>query len=218
MPVYGREPVVVLQPLQVTANILGARQDDQVGGRDSLPRPDEPEIHLRMQAQRVKISVIADAGEHRGNDLQGALLRFHVRVRGNRILCVQVKPLQVRQYPQHRLAGLFFQPRYPRLQQCNIAAKLIDDKPCDPVPLRLTEQGKRPDQVGEHATLVNIGNQDNGAVRNFGETHVGDIPVTQVDLSRAPGALHHDIVIAALQAAIGFHDGVQQGGFSFMVC
>ena len=199
------------------AHVLGARQNDQVRGRNRLPRPDKPEIHPRVQAQRVKIGVVADAGEHRGDDLQGVPLRFHVRVRGNTVLCVQVEAVQVRQHPQHRFSRPLFQPCQARLQQGDVAAELVDDKPGNPLPLALAEQVQRPDQVGEHAAPVDIGDEDDRAVGLLGETHVGDIPVAQVYLRRTAGAFRHNIVVTVLQAAVGFHDGAQQGGFSFVV-
>ena len=162
--------------------------------------------------------MIADAGKHRSDDLQGGFLRAHIRIRRDGIFRVQMEPVQVGQYTQDLLARILFQPCQSRPQQFDIAAELVDDKPGNPFLFRLAEQGKRADQVSEHATLVDISDQDDRAIGLFGKTHVGDIPVPQVDLRRTACAFHNDILVTVLQTPIGFHNRVQQCGFSFMVC
>ena len=83
---------------------------------------------------------------------------------------------------EHRLAGPVFEPVEPRLQQRQIAAKAVDHESGDARLLALAQQCQRPHHVGEHATTVDIGDQDHRAIHRLGKPHVGDIALTQVDL------------------------------------
>ena len=45
----GDVPALLAQPREIGAHTLGARQDDQVARRYRLARPDEGQLHLRVQ-------------------------------------------------------------------------------------------------------------------------------------------------------------------------
>ena len=199
----GGVPAVLAQARQVGAHALRAGQDDQVGRRYRLAGADELQIHLRVQAQRVEVGVVADARQHRHRHAQ----HFAVLVRLqhlHRILGLQVEVHQVRQHAEHRLAGTRFQPVQPRLQQGDVAAEAVDHEAFDPRLLARRKQLQGADQVGEHPALVDIGDQQHRAVHRLGEAHVGDVAGPEVDLGRRTGALHHHHRVLRGEARVGF--------------
>ncbi len=196
-------PAVGTQPGEIGTHTLGAGQDDQVGGRNGLSGTDETKIDLRVQTQRIEVGVVADARQHRHHHFQhfGGIGRLaHI----DGILGFQVEIHQVRQHAQHRLAGTSLKPVQPRLQQCDIAAKAVDDEAPHPRLLRRAEQLQRADQMSEDTTLVDIGDEDHRAAHRLGKAHVGDVIGAQVDLGRRARAFHHHHLVTLAQAPMGF--------------
>ncbi|MNN33746.1 hypothetical protein D3C81_1475160 [compost metagenome] len=115
VPFDGLVPAALAQLCQVTAHALGARQDDQVGSRDRLAWTDELQVHLRVQAQRVEVGMVADARQYRHDHLEHALaLRPLALI--DAVFGFQVQVGDIGQHAQHRFAGALLQPVQPRLQ------------------------------------------------------------------------------------------------------
>jgi hypothetical protein len=202
-------PAAGAQPLQVGAHVLAAGQDDQVGRGNSFAHADKLQIHVGMQAQGVEIGVIADARQARHDDAEF----FSGESRhgpGQRVLGFQVKIVEIGQHAQHRLAATRLQPVQTGFQQANIAAKTVDDEALDPCLLGPGQQFQRAHQMGEHAAAVDVGNDHHRAVGGFGEAHVGDVAVAQVDFRRAARPFHHDEIVGLLQPREGFQHLAQQ--------
>ena len=56
----------------------------------------------------------------------------------------------------------------------------------------------------EHTTTIDVSDQYHRAINRFGETHVGDVAVAQVDLSRAACAFNQHHVILPSETFVGF--------------
>jgi hypothetical protein len=97
-------------------------------------------------------------------------------------------------------------------EQADVAAKAVDDEALDARLLGGREQVQRADQMGEDAAAVDVGDQDHRAVDGFGEAHVGDVAVAQVDLGRAAGAFDEHAVVLRAQALPGFEHGLHRRG------
>jgi hypothetical protein len=108
-----------------------------------------------------------------------------------RILGFQMQPLQIRQHAQYRLAGFALQPLQPGLQQADVAAKPVDDEPFDALAFAGRQQRQGPDQMGEHAAAIDVGDQQHRTIHRFGIAHVGDVVGAQIDLGRAAGAFNY---------------------------
>ena len=154
-----------------------------------------------MQAQRIEIGVVADAGQHRYHHLD-PLGRLGALADINGVFGLQMEIHQIRQYAQYRFAGALLQPIQPRLQQGDITAKAVDHKTLDPRLLALGKQRQGADQMGKHPALVDIGNQDHRAIHRLGKAHIGDIAGAQVDLRWRTGALHHHHRISGAQTLV----------------
>ncbi|MNF88370.1 hypothetical protein D3C84_708630 [compost metagenome] len=103
------------------------------------------------------------------------------------------------------------------MQQGNVAAEAVDHEAAHPRLLGRREQLEGADQMGEHAALVDVGDQDHRAVHRLGEAHVGDIAGAQVDLGRRAGALHHHHRIRRAQARVGGQHGLHRDGFVVVI-
>ena len=80
-----------------------------------------------MQAQRVKVGVIADTRQHR-HDYAQRIGSAADLPRLDRVFGLQVQVVQVRQHAEHRFAGVLLQPPQPRFQQRDVATETVDDK------------------------------------------------------------------------------------------
>ena len=167
-----------------------------------------------MRTQGVEVGMVAHAGQARHDDAKRAGARLR---RLNRVLCVQVHPVQVGQHAEHRLAGLRLQPVQARLEQGDVAAEAVDDEADDAIALRFGEAGQGADDVGEHAAAVDVRHQHHRAVHAFRETHVGDVPVAQVDFGRAARALDHHRLVLRQQARMRFQHRRHRYGLVLVV-
>ena len=216
VPRHRRVPAIGTQVREVTAHAFRARQDNQVGGGNRLARADELQVHLRMQAQRVKVGMVADARQYRDDHLEhlGSLVDLALV---DAVFGFQMQVHHVGQYADHRLAGACFQPIQPRLQQSDIAAKAVDDEALDPRLLGRRKQFEGADQMRKHAAAIDVGDQQHRAVHGFGEAHVGNVIGAQVDLRRGARAFHHHHRVGLAQARVGRQHRVHRDGFVVVI-
>ncbi len=174
-----RFPALRAKPVEVGAHSLGTGQDDQAAAvtteRHGLARPDPAEGDLGGQAQ--------GGDRNRRDDVPG----------------VEHQAVQVGQHTEHALAGALFQP----VEAGDVTAKTVDDEALDAVLLGWRRQIERADQMRENAATVDVGHQDHRTIDGLGKAHVGDVPVTQVDLSRRPGAFDEHRVVSCGQPPPG---------------
>ena len=72
--------------------------------------------------------------------------------------------------------------------------ELVDQKRFQPVPIILWQNIEGARDRGDHATTVNVADQDGRKVGRLGEPHVRQIAVPQVDLAGASGPFNqHDV-------------------------
>ena len=216
MTADGRVPAIGAQVGQVTAHAFGTRQDDQVRRRYRLPRPHKLQVHLRVQAQRVKVGVIADARQHGHHHLE------HVRVfldltLINAVFGFKVQVHHVWQHADHRFAGALLQPVQTRLQQRDITAKTVDDETFDPRLLALGQQLKGADQMREDPAAIDVGNQDHRAIYSLGKPHVGNVTGAQIDLGGRAGTFDHDHRVGRAQALMRGQHRLHRDGFVIVV-
>ena len=67
--------------------------------------------------------------------------------------------------------------------------------------------------MGEDAASIDICHQNHGAIDGFGEAHVGDVAVAQIDFRRTARAFDDHAFILRAQPAIGFQYGFHGHGF-----
>ena len=113
-------------------------------------------------------------------------------LQGDRVLIVNAEMLEIRHDAEHRLARLLLKKIDGRRHERDIAAKLIDDESFDERALLFIEQLERPDKRGERAPAVDIGNEEHGRLQVFGDAHVDDVILLEVDLRRAARPLDDD--------------------------
>ena len=95
-------------------------------------------------------------------------------------------------------------------EQPPVAAELVDHEAGHlPLVVRL-EQGKGPEQGGEHPATVDVPDQQHRQPGGPGQPHVGEVVAAQVDLGRAPGPLaDHHLVARAEGGQAVEHDLAQ---------
>jgi len=162
-----------------------------------------------VQAQRVEIVVVGNAGIGRRDDFQLRRPLGH-RCRRDGILGIQHQAVQVGQDAEHRLAGALLQPGQAGFEQADVAAKTVDDEALDPVLLGRRKQVEGANQVGEDTAPVDVGDEDDRAIDRLGEAHVGDVAVAQVDLGRRAGAFDDDALVGRRQPPPGFEHGTHR--------
>ena len=97
--------------------------------------------------------------------------------------------MQIGQHCQHRFAGLLFQPVQARFEQPDVAAEAVDDEADDARPLALaTGSASVPTMCANTPPRSMSATSIDRAVDRFGESHVGDVALAQIDLGRAAGA------------------------------
>ena len=69
----------------------------------------------------------------------------------------------------------------------------------------------------ENAAPVDVRHQHDRTVDGFGKTHVGDIPLAQIDLGRAARAFHENRVIRRLQPRVGRKHRFESDGFVLVI-
>ena len=218
-----RLPALLAQPGQVAADAFGAGQDDEVGRGEVLAWPDEGQCHLGVQAQGVEVGAVTEAGQGRDDNPEAGRSRVLgvgdlALGRGRQaVLRLQVQTGQKGEDAEHRLAGFPFQPLQAGPEEVQVTAEAVDDEALDPGALALTQQGQGAHQVGEDAAPVDVGDQDDRAIHGLGETHVGDILGTEVDLGGGAGAFDQDHLVPRGQAVEGGQDGLPGLGLVTLV-
>ncbi|EXI92522.1 MAG: hypothetical protein AW12_00505 [Candidatus Accumulibacter sp. BA-94] len=118
--------------------------------------------------------------------------------------------MQIGQDAEDRLAGASFEPAQAAVEEADVAAKAVDDEALDTRLLGPGEQVERAAEVGEDATAVDVGDQDHRTVDRFGEAHVGDVAIAQVDFRRAAGTLDQQALVLPAQALPGSENGLHR--------
>jgi hypothetical protein len=85
-------------------------------------------------------------------------------------------------------AGAFADRGDAGVEQTRVAAEFVDDVAGKPAALACRQQRMGPDELGDHAASIDVADQCHRHVGGLREPHIGDVPGTQVDLSRAAGA------------------------------
>ncbi len=146
--------------------------------------------------------MVADAREHRRDHAQPLSVQLFALFGLDRVLGIQMQPLQIREHAEYRLTGLLLKPIQAGQQQPNITAKAVDDKAADARALGRGQAFERTEEMREHTAAVDVGHQHTRAVHAFRKTHIGDVAIAQVDLGRTAGAFHQHTVVLRLQPAI----------------
>src|SRR5690606_28104925 len=198
------------------------RENDEVAFRQSLPGRDHLQINQRMQSQCIEIGVVADARIHRHDDAQNfavallCLLCQYLLLR-DRILRLQMPVGEIGQHPEHFFVRVLLQPLEPGLQQADIAAKAVDDKAEYTPLLAGRQQLQRTHEMGEDAAAIDVGDQQHRTVDGFGEAHVGDVAIAQVDFRRTAGALDDDHVVLRAQPLMRFEHRMHRNLFVIVI-
>ena len=207
---------LLAQPVQVGLHRLGAGQHEQVAGRNALPGTDPVEVDLRMQTQGVEVVVVGAARIDHGDGLEsGGCLADDFG--GDCILGIEHQSVQIGNHAQHRFAGALLQPVEPAFEQADVAAKAVDDKALDARLLRRREQLQCSHQVREDAAAVDVGNQNHRHVGGFGEAHVGDVAIAQIDFRRTAGAFHQHTVEFGLEPLPAFHHRLHRNALVLVI-
>jgi hypothetical protein len=105
----------------------------------------------------------------------------------------------------------------PGFEQADVAAEAVDDEARDPRLFACRKQVQGADEMGEDAAAVDVGDQDHRHVGRFGEAHVGDVAVAQVDLGRAAGTFDQDAVELRRESCPAFHHRAHRDALVFVV-
>ena len=198
------------QPVQVSAGVLGAGQDDPVGRFEAsqfrrAAHPLQPNAGHILQG--LKLIQVADAwigNDGNGDRTRGALappLRSRERGQaGGRVHAVFLRqtvlpPHRQRRHGRH--ASQVLQHLRPRGEQAGIAAKLVEHKAFDALLLCAIEHGPGSVEMRKGTAPINIGHQQTRRIGMQRHTHVDDIAVLEVDLGRRACAFdHHHVVFS----------------------
>jgi hypothetical protein len=169
-----------------------------------------------VEAQGVQVVVVGTARVGDGDGLEPGR-GFGDCLGGDGVFGIQHQSVQVGQHPEHRLAGALFQPVQSRFEQADVAAEAVDDEAPYPRLFACRKQGQGADEMGEDAAAVDVGDQDHGHVGRFGEAHVGDVAVAQVDLGRAAGTFDQDAVEFRRESRPAIHHCAHRDALVFVV-
>src|SRR3989449_687353 len=167
-------PTRLFQVAEISAHVLAAGQNDEVGRGKRLARPHEADLRRGVPPQRIEVGVVADARVSRDHDPEGRGRSGGLRL-GERILRLQSKAAQKRQDAVHRLVRLSFQPLDAGEEKLALAAKAVDDEAPDPRALILRQAPERADNFGEDTAAVDICDEQERALRWFGQSPVGEV-------------------------------------------
>ena len=205
-------PALGAQKGQIADGRFGAEQDDDIHvTRNRSSGRHKAEIDLRLQAQRVGVVKVGDAGQHWGGDPHPSGLcrvelgqRYGVfgrQTRGGRSPGDEAKA---------RPAGALLNDRNAGLEQARLTPELVDRKADDQGAVRRVEHGLGADQGRDNAPAINVADQTHRGVHAPGEAHVGNIASPQVDLGRAARPLDDDQLVRRHEPAEAVQDGAHQ--------
>ena len=96
-------------------------------------------------------------------------------------------------------AGVMFNHAIPIIKQCRIAAKFVDDEPCDHRVIASLQHSLRANDLGNHSAAINITDQHHRHIGGAGKSHIGDVTKPQIDLGRAARTFHNHQIVVRLQ-------------------
>ena len=113
-----------------------------------------------------------------------------------RVLGVDCHAVEPRDDTEGRHAGALLELARPGAEKGRIPPELVDDEPAHATTQVAREQLDGAEQVGEHATPVDVADHHGGNPCRIGESEVDQVRIHQVDLGRASGTLQDDDVEA----------------------
>ena len=168
---------------QISDRRLRARQDNEICvARKCRAGTNPHEIDLRLGIERIEIVEIGDVRQDRDDDAHPRSgFRRPVLLKRQRILRWQrAGSGKVRHEAEGFPSGRLSDPLHARSKQRRIATKFVDDKPTDQRRILRRENRLGPDNARDHATAVNVTNEDDGDFGGAGKSHIGDIVRPQV--------------------------------------
>ena len=112
-----------------------------------------------------------------------------------------------------RDAGALFEPGDAVGEQVRVAPELVDDEALDQLSFIGFQQLQRAHQEGENAAAVDVAAEQHRSVGVAGHTHINDLILLEVDLSRTAGTLGHDYVEVLTQSVQRRVHGFPELGF-----
>src|SRR6516165_10470621 len=205
-------PPLAAQEPEIADCRLGTGQDHQRGvTRQRMPGPDHHDLDPRLEFQRVEIVEIGDVRQERDRNadatspltllLHGSLplpaCRERVRVRGQRegvFGWESHRRGKIRHHPETTQSGALAERADAALEQADVAAELVDNVTGEQRPFALGQQLVGADQLSDDTTALNVPDQHDRDASGFGEPHIGDIAVAQIDLGRAASSFdQHEV-------------------------
>ncbi len=196
------------QPLQRPYGPARARDDDEIGVRELLRPVHEPHDHTRLGGQRVHVGEVGHQRDRADGDPQhvladrrrhGGLADRAPQGDAQSVLLVDAEPVPEGQHAVRPPPGEVTEHVQPRLQQPGVAPELVHQEPGDQLLVLGREQGDGAEEGGEHASAVDVADDEHGQPRVPRDPHVDDVGPPQVDLGRAPRPLTDHRVIRAPQ-------------------
>ena len=151
--------------------------------------------------QGVEIGVVGNVGQmdHTHTEFGRGVGSF---LKGNSVFLVDAERIEVGQDAQALTACPLLQKIDAVFEQCRVPPEAIDDESTNDLRLGGLEQVEGPDDGGEDATAVDVGNENGRGPDRSRELQIDDIPITEVDLGSAAGAFQNDGVEAARQPLV----------------
>ena len=211
-------PSLRAQPGEIALNALAAGQHHEVRRGQRLAGSDVAKIDLRMCAQRIEIGVVADARQ-RGHDhtQHGSARRGGVTRGRQHVFGIEPQARHERHNAEDGLAGTCFDPIDAGFEQRRITAEFVDDHTFDARPFRFRKTRERADDLREDAASIDIGNENHGAIGRFGESHVRNIALAQIDFGWAARAFHEHEIVLCPQSFKRFEHGLHRDGLVRMI-
>ena len=104
------------------------------------------------------------------------------RIQGDRIFLFNPDIRKVGDDTRHRYSRKLLHQLLPGFKKADIPSEFIDDDPFYQSPLFRTEQLDRSVNRPEYTSPVDVGHQVCSSTYSHSHPHIGNIPVTQVDL------------------------------------
>src|SRR5699024_324679 len=159
------------QPEQILDGILCARQNNHVGIFEFTRLFYIAQRDARHIFKRIKVCEIGNPRKTDHRDIDQRHRLIPLKAFGQAVLVLHLN-LKIGGHSHDRNAALFLQHLDAAVQDGLVPAELIDDKPLYHPALILLQEHHGSDQLREHATAVDISDQED---RRFGElrhTHI----------------------------------------------
>ena len=144
--------------------------------------------------QRIKICKIGNPRYPDDRNIDQANLLLSLKPFCQAVFILHLD-IQIRCHSHHGNAASRLQHLYSGIQDRLITPEFIDDQAFHHGTLVLLQEHYRADQLGKHATAVNISHQKDRRLCHFRHSHIHDIIAFQVDFCRASCPFDHNNVI-----------------------